>query len=89
MPLVIDVPADPRKAVTLDAPIHGLEVQLGSVVARDPGGQEREGNAGETIDCDRLRTPVTLIATGSPCRVSVVHDPEALAFEARRRRDVA
>jgi hypothetical protein len=89
MPLAIDVPSDPKKALTLDAPIHCVEVQLGSVAARDPGGQESEAKAGETIDCERLGTPVTLTATESPCRVRIVYDSEARSHEARRRRSTA
>lgn len=86
MPLAIDVPRDPEKALTLDTPILCVEVQLGSLVARGRDGYEAEGRAGETIDGDKLRSPVVLTATESPCRVCIIYDSEARAYEARRQR---
>lgn len=89
MPLAIDVPRDPEKTFTLDAPLHCVEVQLGAVLARGRDGFEAEGKAGETIDGDKLRSPVALIATESPCRVRVVYDSEARGYEAQRQRGTA
>lgn len=76
MPLAIDVPRDPAKAITLPAPILHVEVQLGSLVARGRDGYEAEGRAGETIDGDKLRVPITLTATESPCRVGLIYDAQ-------------
>lgn len=47
---------------------------------------EAKGRAGKTIDGDKLRTPITLTATESPCRVRVVYDSEARGYEAQRQR---
>lgn len=86
MPLAIDVPRDPEKALTLTTPLHCVEVQLGALVARDQDARVlAEGKAGERIDGDPLRVPVTLTATESPCCVRLVYESEGRAYEARQR----
>ncbi len=63
-------------------------VQLGSLVALGKDGLPvAKGKAGETIDGDPLPVPVKLIASQSPCRVRLVYDSEALAYEAQRQHD--
>lgn len=90
MPQPLDVPRDPKKSVTLSAPLHCIEVQLGALVVRGRDGLPlAEGRAGETIEGGPLQVPVKLSATESPCRVRVVYDSEAVAYEAQRQRETA
>ncbi len=84
MPQPLDVPRNPEKAVTLDAPVHLIEVQIGSLTATGRDGYKAKGKAGKTIAGAKLHVPITLIATESPCRVRVVYDSEAVAYERQR-----
>ncbi len=85
MPQPLDVPLNPKKAPTISAPLHCIEVQLGALIVRGKDGLPvTQGKAGETIDGEQLPVPVKLTASQSPCRVRLVYDSEAVAYEAQR-----
>lgn len=86
MPQPLDVPRNTEEPLTINAPLHCVEVQIGALTARGRDGYEAQGKAGETIDGAKLRCPVELTPTESPCRVRVVYDSEAVAYEAQQAR---
>lgn len=86
MPQPLDVPRHSERPLTINAPLHCIEVQIGALTARGRDGHAAEGKAGETIDAAELRCPVELTPTESPCRVRVVYDSEARAYEAQQAR---
>jgi hypothetical protein len=89
MPQPLDVPRHPERPLTINAPLHCIEVQIGALTARGRDGFEAQGKAGETIDGGKLHCPVELTPTESPCRVRVVYDSEARAYEAQQAQQQA